>query len=91
MAEPVIIDCPADTWVLVAEDVTTGQIWKMLNVNRGYLQTYRTADNPAPTNDDDAVPAFPNNTINLPISATALIDVYIKAVGSAGKVRVDIP
>jgi len=86
MADPATVSCPADAWTKVASAVTTGQVW-ILDTTPRYVQTYRTAGNPAPT--DDAL-AGPFQGESMLISAGAPIDVYIKPRGSAGKVRVDL-
>ena len=88
MANPEIVVCPAGQWTLVAEDVTTGYIWPKKKDPNLYKQTYRDTGEDAPDNDDDAIP-MPKDGIA--ISSTTSIDVYIKAVGKAGSVRVDIP
>ncbi|KPK96021.1 hypothetical protein AMJ80_02455 [bacterium SM23_31] len=92
MADPVYVDCPADAWTKVATGITTGQLWRK-KLGPVYLQTYRMTTNPAnpaPTDQEDGVQIFTANN-NIPISATAPIDVYIFPVGAAGRVRVDIP
>jgi len=88
MADPVFVDCTADAWVPVATNVITGQIWKASNAPRLYLQTYRMTGGAAPTDQAEGVPALISG--NDVISATAAIDVYIMAVGAAGRVRVDV-
>lgn len=87
--DPAIVTCTLDTWVKVADAVTSGIIHKVSNAPTIYKQTYRVAANPAPTDDTDAVAAFVDGA-PLAISADATIDVYIKAKGSAGSVRVDL-
>lgn len=89
MADPVIIDCPAGAWTPVAIKVTTGIVHNKL---RGpmYLQTYRDNGETAPTLQSEGVQIFVNSDTAI-ISAVANIDVYIMAVGKAGKVRVDLP
>jgi hypothetical protein len=88
MADPVFVDCTADTWVLVASNVITGQIWKMLNTPSLYRQTYRMTGGAAPTDSAEGVPVLIGGRDT--ISATAAIDVYIMAVDADGRVRVDI-
>lgn len=89
-ADPAIIACPADTWVKVADAVTTGVIHRRSVRPNIYKQTIRVAGNPAPTDDSDAVEAF-DETGELAISSDTAIDVYIKAVRYAGEVRADLP
>ena len=88
MANPVIVDCPADTWTKVATNVTTGQIHKK-KYNAKYIQTYVLTGQAAPTNNDLAVPIFTGGCSSAAISAASAIDVYLKPLGIAGSVRVD--
>lgn len=87
MADPAIVACTADTWVKVATNVTTGFVWIADSAPNVYVQTYRDTGGAAPTNDNDAV-RMPSP--GMPISASAGIDVYIKARKVAGSVRVDL-
>jgi hypothetical protein len=89
MANPSTVNCPANEWTLVAQNVTTGQIHKTLTDPNKYLQTYRMTGGDAPTGIDEGVPVFVGCDSAI-ISAAAEIDVYIYAIGDAGKVRVDI-
>lgn len=86
MADPVIVACTADTWVKVATNVTTGFVW-IMKTGPTYMQTYRDTGEAAPGNDNDAV-VMP--APGMPISASAGIDVYIKARNVVGSVRVDL-
>jgi len=86
MANPVFVDItPKETWVKVADNVTTGQVW-VISGNVEYLQTYRDAGDPAPTLRSDGVDLEEVAWI----SATAGIDVYVMALGDVGRVRVDL-
>jgi hypothetical protein len=89
MANPVFVNCPANTWMRVASNVTTGQVWKSDKSPNLYLQTYRMTGNAAPVNQSEGVPCFHSNVFE-EISSSAEIDVYIYAVGVDGRVRVDI-
>ena len=87
MADPVIVACAADTWVKIATGVIYGQVWiKDFTPNR-YLQAHVDTTNPAPVDNTKAV-AFIGITMS--IRADVAIDVYLKAVGAAGSVRVDL-
>ena len=88
-ADPAIVTCTLDAWVLVANAVTLGTVHRVSLEPTLYKQTYRVDGNPAPTDELDAVPAFVNGE-PLAISADAVIDVYIMAKGKAGSVRVDL-
>jgi hypothetical protein len=82
------IACAADTWVRVATAVTSAVIHK-LNVLPGvYKQTYVNTAASAPTNDDNAVVAF-GAADSFVFSDSTSSDIYIKAVGKTGSVRVD--
>lgn len=89
MANPAIVSCPKDTWTLVAQNTTFGAIYNM-TPNVKFMQTYRMTGESAPANGDDAVPAFLYPYEPLGISAPAAIDVYLKAIGEDGSVRVDL-
>ena len=87
MANPIIVNLPSDTWVKVATGVTSGTIHIKDRSPNLYLQTYRITTDPAPINDSDAVEFGPDVGA---ISSTSEIDVYLKAVGADGSVRVDL-
>ena len=89
MADPVMVPCPANTWTLVAEKVTTGLIHRKLSLPM-YLQTYRDTGELAPTTRDEGVPVFVNSNTAI-ISAVTNIDVYLWAIDKPGEVRVDLP
>lgn len=89
MANPLPVICEADVWTIVAESVTAGQVKKLKN-GPMYLETYRMAGEEPPTEREEGVPIF-INTYAETISAAAAIDVYIMAIASQGKVRVDLP
>jgi hypothetical protein len=90
MADPVIIECPAGVWTLVASNVTAGRIKMASTAPNQYLETYRMTGNPAPTDQSEGVPAFPDDGATAEILSAAPIDVYIMAVGKDGKVRADL-
>lgn len=85
MANPALIDTPADQWTKVADSVTSGIVW-IKNTSVEYLQTYRVAADPVPTSRDEGVPLNDAAVI----SDLAAIDVYVYAIGGDGRVRVDI-
>lgn len=89
MADPTIIDCPANVWTGVAIKVTTGLLHNKLRGPQ-YLQTYRDNGETAPTDQSEGVQVFVNSDTAI-ITAVANIDVYIMPLGKAGKVRVDLP
>ena len=91
MSNPVSIQIPVNVWTLVAEGVTVGMIHKQINepIKSKYLQTYKLAGEAAPTDDDEAGPLFKTESVAR-ISHSVAIDVYIKAITTAGAVRVDL-
>ena len=89
MANPVIVQITANTWNLVASNVTAGQIHRIDKRPTGHLQTYRMTGNPAPTSVLEGVPCFVG-TDSEPIQAAAAIDVYIWPHSSDGVIRRDV-
>lgn len=90
MANPLLVDCPANVWTKVATDVMTGQLHiKDLDPNI-YLQTYRTTGSSAPPSGDKSEGVQIEGQ-SIQIEAIAGIDVYIMPVGVDGKIRVDVP
>ncbi len=87
MANPAVVDCPADTWTKVATAVKTGGVWIMDTGPSVYKHTYRDTGDSAPTDDTDAID-FEGRDY-LPISSDVDIDVYIKPARKVGRVRVD--
>jgi len=90
MANPVVIECPVDVWTKIATSVMTGGIHKLLFTSGKYLQTYRETGDPAPTDNEDAAELFETDSTFEAISSAIFIDVYVKPVSAAGKVRVDL-
>lgn len=89
MANPAVISIPTGQWVKVADAVTAGSVVP-LQRDANYLQTYRVAADPAPTN-EDYTDALELDKDGLIIQAPVAIDVYVCVTGSAvGKVRVDL-
>lgn len=88
-SNPVVVACTADTWVKVATNVVTGTIHRLSTDPEKYAHTLRVTGGAAPANDDDASVAF-NGSDQLQISSDSGIDVYIKARGRDGSVRIDL-
>jgi len=86
MADPNVIACPVDTWVLVASGVTEGVV-TVKKIGPKYIHTYRETGNPAPVNNDDAIPF---QGIQSPISSLVAIDVYVKAKTEDGSIVIAI-
>lgn len=87
MADPVLIDCPADTWTKVVTNETSGMIHIKDSSPNVYLQTYRDTGGGVPTLADEGV-IIEGNAIE--VSSSGAIDVYIYPKGAAGRVRVDL-
>jgi len=91
MANPKIVSLKADTWVKVAEGVTDGVIKKLSNSPSMYLETYRMAGGNPPTGTEEGCLLFSDVWIyGSFIGNDNPIDVYVRAVGSDGKIRVDL-
>ena len=90
MANPVIINCPANEWVKIATNVVSGQIHKKTEAPQEYLYTYRETGDPEPTDKEEGVLLFIGNVVSEIIKNSSGIDIYIYPVTSAGKVRVDL-
>lgn len=88
MANPVFVDCPAEEWKKVATDVMTGSI-KRWGETPNYNQTYRDTGDAKPTLKADGVPAFDGSNTE-EINYSTGIDVYLYALGTRGRVRVDL-
>ena len=86
MANPEVISCPANEWTLVAAAIIVGVLHRVGDTT--YLQTYRMAGEAAPSDSEVGVRLFAEVT-TAEISASNAIDVYVKAIGTAGAVRVD--
>jgi len=89
MANPVSVTCLADVWTKVATNVTSGTISKQINSPAKYVQTYKLTGEAAPTDDDEAGPLFSCADYAI-INHSVAIDVYVKAITTAGAVRVDL-
>jgi len=87
MANPTVIDCPADTWTKVATAITIGGVWIIDTGPSVYRHTYRMTGDPAPTDNEDAKDF--GGREYLPIEDDDPIDVYISPSRKAGRVRVD--
>lgn len=100
MSNPVIKSIPEGEWTKAASAVTSGMLY-LLDASVNYYQTYRLADETAPTNPvegvlpEEAIRIF-NNENQAQISNHEPIDVYIIAydkdgnTSETGKIRVDI-
>jgi hypothetical protein len=95
MADPIIISIPADVWTKVATNVKTGIIQKCdspASFNpSNYLQTYRMTGEAAPSSSSiEGVLMFHEHDEIEEISSTDFIDVYVKARGTNGELRVSL-
>jgi len=86
MANPKVVKLKKDTWVKVAENVTSGFIKQLNRIPRIYLETYRLTGDTTAIKDSEGVPW---STV-LEIESSAPIDVYVKSEKISGKVRVDV-
>jgi len=83
MANPEKKNLPADTWVRVAQNVTTGFVF-VKKYGPKYITTYRMTGNSAPSHIKTAVPV--SDSFN--IESDDPIDVYVMAQNKAGEVIV---
>ena len=83
MANPVIIDLPADEWTKVATDVTGGFAVRLSTKPNKYLETYRDPGDPKPTEQSEGSPIFIDKDKEEIESPTG-IDPYIMPVGADG-------
>lgn len=86
---PAVVECPESVWVKVAEGVTSGTIHRLVTLPEHYLHTYRNANDPAPIDNSDAALLFSGVSVFAAISNDTSIDVYVKAIGANGRIRVD--
>ena len=89
MANPVAVICPADTWKKVATNVTIGSIKKLSKKPALYIATYKTTGAAAPSSKLAGNKIFMQDDEES-ISSSSAIDVYVMAIGRAGKIRVDL-
>lgn len=91
MPNPVIVECPADEWTLVAADAKGGRIQRVKTTPNKYAWTYRIPGDPAPTSPAEGIAIFHNpHDINLQLPPSSGIDVYIYPYEHAGSVRADV-
>ncbi len=85
---PVVVSCPEDVWTLVAFNTQSASIHKLSLEPGSYKQTYRISGQAAPTDDADAIIIFETDTGHV-FSHSPGVDIYIKAIGGDGSVRLD--
>ena len=83
--DPTEIAVSADTWTIVATNVTAGQISILYPTNDDWYWTQRATGGGAPTTED---PFVKFNFQNLIIDSSVAIDVYAYVKNTAGRVRV---
>jgi len=91
MASPVFVDLPADTWTLIATNVTQGQVHLVGTKPNVIRSTYiQPTSNPAPADNPAlGVPVFEGVTTEA-INFTAGADIYLRPEGEVSRVRVDV-
>ena len=90
MTNPVLVDCPADTWTKIISGVQTGQIHKQDETPYSYLCTHRDKNTAAPILKSEGVEIFLGEKNRETISSVVAIDIYIYAHRANGRVRVDL-
>jgi hypothetical protein len=89
MANPLYpVTVNADAWTKVATNVTSGLIHKK-KTNIQYWQTYRLTGGAAPTEKNEAVLMFADNSLVERISSSSPIDIYVW-VDEPGVLRIDL-
>lgn len=89
MSNPVFVDCPANTWTKVAENVTSGHIYKKLEEPYEYLYIRRDAGAAHPTTRNEGIIIFiddPHENFGAKVES----DIYIYPINADGRVMVDI-
>ena len=86
---PAVVECPKNVWVKVAAEITSGTIHRLVTLPEHYLHTYRNANEPAPSDNSDAALLFSGVSVFAAVSNDVNIDVYVKAIGANGRIRVD--
>jgi hypothetical protein len=89
MAAPVSVTCTANTWTLVKAGTTSAIIHRISTAPNVYKMTYVANTAPAPTNDSLAALMFSASPDEEIFSNSSSSDLYVKAVGVDGEVRVD--
>lgn len=91
MAEPSIAAItPANAWVKVATNVTTGFVHVLTGSPINYVHTYRTTGGAAPDPVANLNEAVSFKKVTEEISASVAIDVYVMNTKEVGSVRVDV-
>lgn len=85
---PVVYDCPAETWVQIASGAESGLI-TILEPRASYRLTYRVSPSSPPATQQEIDESPKIQCLQVDIVSDAPIDVYIYAVaGKDGKVTV---
>jgi hypothetical protein len=89
MAAPVVVVCAKNTWEKVATGVTSAVLHRISIAPHLYKMTYVDTEDPSPTDDSLAALMFSDSPNEEEFNSSDLSDIYVKAVGAAGLVRVD--
>lgn len=89
MASPIIVTIPANTWTIVATNVTSCRIFPLRIPAGNYLHTYRATGAAAPADLRDAVMIAAGDSVDYSAAVAAPIDVYVYADGFIGSIRLD--
>lgn len=93
MGTPTFIDLPADTWTLIATNISVGQVHLIDTAANVIRSTYVQPTGGAAPADDQTlgVPAFQAGTTeSMEANSGTGMDVYLRPEGVASRVRVDI-
>ena len=83
--DPTEIAVSADTWTIVATNVTAGQISILAPTSDDWYWTQRGTGGGAPTTEEPEVKIFFQSII---IDSSIAIDIYVYVKNTAGRVRV---
>ena len=86
MANPIIVNVPADTWTKIATSKTRGLVHILNPTDKNWYQTFVDTGDPAPTDEPEVKLNFQTDKIK----NSVLIDVYAFHKNTAGRVRVDL-
>lgn len=88
MPNPVIVQCPADTWTLIGSDVRGTLLHRIGSQATNYVWTYREVGDDPPTTADEGKSLFDKDD-NFELPKSKGFDFYVYPHKKAGSVRLD--
>lgn len=86
MANPVIINVPANEWHKIATAVQNGLIRTLNPTDNEWYQTFKLTGQSAPTDEPEVKLLFQTDIINADVD----VDIYVYHKKTPGRVRIDI-